>query len=151
MAPFGNKKQGQGAEGRDHLRSLEKDPQFDEGVMGLGRLNDGLQNLLTCPVCRKSFTDPITTFSGNTVCLPCVPQGFPAAHINWRMKNAANLFRLLKPRLEELQLVSETWCSKHGEPLTLLCQEDNQRICQVCKYSSLHRAHTLSQIQDPAA
>ncbi|XP_031805600.1 E3 ubiquitin-protein ligase TRIM4-like [Sarcophilus harrisii] len=113
------------------------------------KLNEGFQNLLTCPVCRNRFRDPVTVFSGNTVCQSCVPQGFPGAHVNWRMKNVVNLFERLKPRLEALPLVLGPWCTEHGEPLTLLCLEDNQGICKVCKYGSLHRSHTLSPMPGP--
>ncbi|XP_051838861.1 E3 ubiquitin-protein ligase TRIM4-like [Antechinus flavipes] len=143
------KEQEQGAEKTGLVRRLEKDPQFDKGAMNARRLNDGFQNLLTCPVCSNCFHDPVTVFSGNTICRNCVPHGFPNACVNWRMKSVVNLFHLLKPRLAELPVVSEPRCPEHGEPFTLLCLEDNQRICQVCKFSSLHRSHTLSQILEP--
>ncbi|XP_072472237.1 E3 ubiquitin-protein ligase TRIM11-like [Notamacropus eugenii] len=121
-----------------------------QGASSALGLCNSLQNLLTCPVCRNYFNEPITMFSGNTICQSCHPEGCPPAHINWKMKKIVNLFKELKPLLEP-QPVPEGWCPKHDEPFTLLCQEDNQRICQICQYCSLHNDHTLTILQDPKA
>nr|XP_020859660.1 E3 ubiquitin-protein ligase TRIM4-like isoform X1 [Phascolarctos cinereus] len=121
------------------------------GAHSILGLWDGLQNLLTCPVCGNYHKDPITMFSGNTVCQSCYPQECPPAGLNWRIRRIVTLFKEMKPLLEQPQPVPEGWCPKHDEPFTLLCQEDNQRICYVCQYSSLHSKHTLTKLEDPKA
>ncbi|XP_007492339.1 tripartite motif-containing protein 12A-like [Monodelphis domestica] len=133
---------------------MEEPSERDRSILGLyDSLLISLQNLLTCPVCKSYYSKPITLFSGRTICQACIPLGCLPIHIktDWRIQNIANLVKVLKPSLEEPQPVSEEWCLRHDEPFTLLCEEDKQRICRICKFSILHRGHTLTQLQDPEA
>ncbi|XP_068953332.1 E3 ubiquitin-protein ligase TRIM4-like isoform X2 [Petaurus breviceps papuanus] len=121
-----------------------------EGVKFDWKLSKSLQDLLTCPACGSFFADPVTEDSGNTFCRDCLPQKSQPLHIhtNWKMQNMVHVAKQLKPFLEEPPSILEGWCSKHQECLRFFCREDNEKICQVCRYSSLHQGHALSHLHD---
>ncbi|XP_074076196.1 tripartite motif-containing protein 10-like [Macrotis lagotis] len=130
---------------------MEKnDTSVREGTKADWRLSKSLQDLLTCPICRGFFSDPITEDSGSTFCRDCLPQKPQPStiHTNWKMQNMVQVAKQLKPFLEHSCSILEGWCPKHQECLSLFCREDNEKICQVCRYSSRHQGHTLIQLPD---
>ncbi|XP_051846175.1 E3 ubiquitin-protein ligase TRIM39-like [Antechinus flavipes] len=120
-----------------------------EGAKSDWSLSKGLQDLLTCPICKDYFSDPITEDSGNTFCRNCLPPKSQPSylHTNRKMQSMVQVAKKLKPCLEQSQALREGWCPEHQECLKFFCREDNEKICIVCRYSILHQGHTLTQLQ----
>ncbi|RXN24073.1 cyclic nucleotide-gated cation channel beta-1-like protein [Labeo rohita] len=76
-----------------------------------------------CPMCRK--------ICANTPSL------------NLALENLCQAFQHRKRRLEEL-------CEFHQEKRTLVCCDDEQLLCEICKQSEEHRNHTYRPVQEVA-
>ncbi|XP_031824439.1 tripartite motif-containing protein 72-like [Sarcophilus harrisii] len=138
------------AEGLSLWRDMEnRDTLVVEGVKSDQSLSRGLQDLLTCAICKDYFRDPVTEDSGDTFCRSCLPPQQQTSHLhtNWKIQSMVQVAQKLKLCLQQSQAFQKGWCPEHQEPLSFFCQEDHEEICFVCRYSNLHQGHTLTQLQ----
>ncbi|NXO05527.1 TRI27 protein, partial [Rhinopomastus cyanomelas] len=120
-----------------------------------------LQDELTCPVCLEYFTDPVLVADcGHNFCRACVTQCWEdsARRLCCPQCREPVPQRLFRPNrslgnivhiVRQLGLPSAApgpepqRCSRHGEPLRLLCLQDGRALCVVCPLSREHRGHTV--------
>ncbi|KAK2867171.1 hypothetical protein Q8A67_025288 [Cirrhinus molitorella] len=116
--------------------------------------------LLSCPVCLDIFDFPVILRCGHSGCRACVEQYWrvegerlcPVCRetsltnnppLNLTLKNLCQVFLDHRRHLEEL-------CEVHQEKRTLVCCDDEQLLCEICKQSEEHRNHTCRLIQEVA-
>ncbi|XP_058232296.1 zinc-binding protein A33-like [Hemibagrus wyckioides] len=114
----------------------------------------------TCPVCCDVFKEPVLLSCGHSACSSCVHRYWETKGcrecplcrkrssrnppVNLALKNLCQTF--LKVRCD-----SEILCDIHGEELKLVCVEDRQLACLVCKYSRKHLQHRVISVDEAAA
>ncbi|XP_050955992.1 E3 ubiquitin-protein ligase TRIM35 isoform X2 [Labeo rohita] len=112
-----------------------------------------------CPVCRDVFNYPVVLLCGHSFCRACIDQCWSVndsrrcpmcrkicantPSLNLALENLCQAFQHRKRRLEEL-------CEFHQEKRTLVCCDDEQLLCEICKQSEEHRNHTYRPVQEVA-
>ncbi|XP_074257123.1 E3 ubiquitin-protein ligase TRIM34 [Saimiri boliviensis] len=119
-----------------------------------------LQEEVTCPICLKLLTEPLSLGCGHSLCQACItvnnkeavtsPGGknsCPVCGISYSFENLQVNQHLVSivERLREVKLSQDNGkkdlCDRHGEKLLLFCKEDRKVICWLCERSQEHRGH----------
>ncbi|CAK7307129.1 E3 ubiquitin-protein ligase TRIM58 [Vulpes lagopus] len=122
-----------------------------------------------CPVCLDFLQDPVSVACGHSFCLRCISefceksdsaQGGLYACPQCRGPFALESFR---PNRQLASLVDSVrqlglgagplgvrQCARHGEDLSLFCEEDQEVLCWVCDTTPEHRSHRTAPLQDAA-
>ncbi|KAK2100838.1 E3 ubiquitin-protein ligase trim34 [Saguinus oedipus] len=120
-----------------------------------------LQEEVTCPICLKLLTEPLSLGCGHSLCQACItmnnkeavtsPEGnnsCPVCGISYSFENLQANQHLVSivERLREVKLSQDNGkrrdlCDRHGEKLLLFCKEDRKIICWLCERSQEHRGH----------
>uniref|UniRef100_A0A672FZJ3 Tripartite motif containing 35-12 n=1 Tax=Salarias fasciatus TaxID=181472 RepID=A0A672FZJ3_SALFA len=128
----------------------------------LNKMSDQTETDLSCPVCRKIFTDPVLLLCSHSFCKDCLQtcwrqrgsQQCPVCREisdlndpprNLVLKNLCEAF-LLKRQ----QRVSEPLCSRHSEKLRLFCLDHQELVCSVCRDSKTHTNHRIRPVDEAA-
>ncbi|XP_074503958.1 nuclear factor 7, ovary-like [Sebastes fasciatus] len=117
----------------------------------------GLEQDLSCSVCRDIFRDPVCLPCSHSFCRVCLQswwgeiqtQECPLCKSASQMRNPpCNL--VLKNLCESflLERSSETICSLHSEKLKLFCLDHQQPVCLVCRDSKTHNDHKFRPIDE---
>ncbi|XP_056307203.1 uncharacterized protein LOC130218910 [Danio aesculapii] len=112
---------------------------------------------LSCPVCCELFRDAVILSCSHSVCKECLQEFWRSTDSqkcpvcrrsssntptgNLALKNLCESF--LEQRNESCSSGSEQICSLHQEILKLLCLEDKQPLCLMCRDSQKHPSHTF--------
>ncbi|XP_051746431.1 nuclear factor 7, brain-like isoform X5 [Ctenopharyngodon idella] len=111
---------------------------------------------LSCPVCCEIFKVPVILSCSHSICKECLQQFWKTKKsqecpvcrrrsskqeppINLALKNLCD--SLIKEGNEEI-------CNLHSEKLKLVCLEDKQPVCLVCRDSEKHANHTFRPISE---
>nr|XP_005312611.1 zinc finger protein RFP-like [Chrysemys picta bellii] len=116
-----------------------------------------LRDELVCPICLEPFKDPVILdcehnfcqacitdcweASGTGVCPQCRRKSFPESELrpNKQLKVVVDVARRLQVE-----------CEKHEEVFSLFCKQDRTLLCNVCRLSREHKAHTVIPIEAAA-
>ncbi|ROL51643.1 E3 ubiquitin-protein ligase TRIM39 [Anabarilius grahami] len=115
-----------------------------------------------CPVCRDVFDHPVVLpcgHSGCKDCIDCIEQYWRVSDsrqcplcrqisannpsLNFALRNLCQAFLDHRRYLEDL-------CEVHHEKRTLVCCDDEQLLCEICRESEEHRNHTCRPVQEIA-
>lgn len=112
-----------------------------------------------CPVCRDVFDHPVVLLCGHSGCKDCIEQYWRVSHsrqcplcrqmsankpsFNLALRHLCQAFLDHRRYLEEL-------CEVHHEKRTLVCCDDEQLLCEICRESEKHRNHTYRPVQELA-
>lgn len=125
-------------------------------------LLETLRNEITCPICLDYFTRPVSLRCGHYFCKTCIskyeknslycPQcrKYSKRSSKRPSRELANIVELAKKlRLETVQACNrQRLCKRHQEPLKLFCEQDQTRICIICKESRDHKTHSVLPVQE---
>ncbi|XP_035121491.1 E3 ubiquitin-protein ligase TRIM34 isoform X3 [Callithrix jacchus] len=114
-----------------------------------------LQEEVTCPICLKLLTEPLSLGCGHSLCQACITvnnkeavTSCPVCGISYSFENLQANQHLINivERLREVKLSQDNGkktdlCDCHGEKLLLFCKEDRKVICWLCERSQEHRGH----------
>ncbi|KAM5223478.1 tripartite motif-containing protein 5-like isoform 2-T2 [Hipposideros larvatus] len=125
---------------------------------------------LTCPICLKLLTDPLSLDCGHSFCQACITadnkesvigqEGESSCPVcgatyqpgdlrpNQFVANIVERFREVKVSPEKGQ--KRDLCVQHGEKLQLFCKEDGKVICWLCERSQEHRGHHTFLVEEVA-
>ncbi|XP_052420307.1 nuclear factor 7, ovary-like [Carassius gibelio] len=117
---------------------------------------------LSCPVCLEIFKDPLQLSCNHNVCKECLQQLWRTKETrecpvcgrtssknpscNLVLKNLCKSF--LKERNKRCLAGSEEICSLHGKKLKLVCLEDKQPVCSVCRNTQKYANQTFRPISE---
>ncbi|XP_016141811.1 nuclear factor 7, ovary-like isoform X1 [Sinocyclocheilus grahami] len=117
---------------------------------------------LSCPVCHEIFKAPVLLSCSHNVCKECLQQLWRTKEArecpvcrrtssknpscNLVLKNLCKSF--LKERNERRSAGSEEICSLHGKKLKLVCLEDKQPVCSVCRDTQQYANQTFRPISE---
>uniref|UniRef100_A0A8C2D4N4 Uncharacterized protein n=1 Tax=Cyprinus carpio TaxID=7962 RepID=A0A8C2D4N4_CYPCA len=115
---------------------------------------------LFCPICLEIFKAPVELSCSHNVCKECLQQLWRTKEIlecpvcgktssknpscNLVLKTLCKSF--LKERNERHSARSEEICSLHGEKLKLVCLENKQPVCSVCRDTQKYANQTFRPI-----
>ncbi|KAI4885927.1 hypothetical protein NFI96_030898 [Prochilodus magdalenae] len=120
---------------------------------------------LSCPVCCEIFKNPVIMHCSHSVCRDCLQQFWRTkgsrecpvcrrrSSIDHPPPNLAlkNLCEgLLQKRSQSTSAEPDNTCSLHTEKFKLLCLDDLQPVCVVCRDSRIHTNHKFLPIQEAA-
>ncbi|ELK09388.1 Tripartite motif-containing protein 34 [Pteropus alecto] len=128
-----------------------------------------VQEAVTCPICLKFLTEPLSLDCGHSFCQTCIignketdigPEGensCPVCGIKysrenlWLNQHVANLVESLREvKLSPEEGQKRNLCVHHGEKLLLFCKEDRKVICWFCERSQEHRGHHTFLVEEVA-
>ncbi|XP_005628415.1 E3 ubiquitin-protein ligase TRIM58 [Canis lupus baileyi] len=137
--------------------------------MASGAPGERLREEARCPVCLDFLQDPVSVACGHSFCLRCISefceksasaQGGLYACPQCRGPFALESFRpnrqlaSLVDSVRQLGLgagpLGARQCARHGEDLSLFCEEDQDVLCWVCDTTPEHRSHHTAPLQDAA-
>ncbi|XP_041837418.1 E3 ubiquitin-protein ligase TRIM35-like [Melanotaenia boesemani] len=125
----------------------------------------GLEEELSCPVCRDIFRDPVFLSCSHSFCKNCLKRwwrkkqmrecpvcktssGSKRPHCNLVLKNTCEAF--LREKASKAASESEYLCSLHSEKLKLFCVDHQQPVCLICRDSKSHKNHRFRPIREAA-
>ncbi|KAM6927292.1 E3 ubiquitin-protein ligase TRIM35-like [Xenentodon cancila] len=125
----------------------------------------GLEEELSCPVCRDIFRDPVFLSCSHSFCKSCLRRWWKKKDVrecpvckrasgskdppcNLALKNTCQAFLL--ERDQKAAAVSADLCSLHAEKLKLFCLEHREPVCLVCRDSKAHINHRFRPIDEVA-
>ncbi|XP_050986932.1 zinc-binding protein A33 [Labeo rohita] len=114
---------------------------------------------LSCPVCSEIFKAPVILSCSHSVCKECLQKFWDTRNTqdcpicrrrSSKLGPPCNLVlkNLCESLTEEKASGSEEVCSLHNEKLKLLCLDDEQPVCVVCKDSEKHANHSFRPINE---
>ncbi|XP_024126668.1 nuclear factor 7, ovary [Oryzias melastigma] len=120
----------------------------------------GLEEELTCPVCRDIFEDPVFLPCSHSFCRDCLKRWWKKKQVlkcpvcknacgskrppcNLALKNACEAFLLERAEPQHL-------CGLHSESLKLFCLDHQEPVCLICRDSDAHRSHRFRPISEVA-
>ncbi|XP_025051415.1 tripartite motif-containing protein 72 [Alligator sinensis] len=116
------------------------------------RLLRGMQEDLTCPLCRRLFSSPVTAECGHSFCRACLaaaPRGddpgdlaCPTCGVPTR-PDQLGLNQPLEHLVECFRQVPHDHCEEHMDPLSVYCEQDRQVICGLCASLGRHQGHRV--------
>ncbi|KAM6972972.1 E3 ubiquitin-protein ligase TRIM35-like [Aplochiton taeniatus] len=120
-----------------------------------------LRGYLSCPVCSRLFTNPVTLGCHHSLCSGCLLRHWErhgnrphcpvcqrrsskdSPTVNPALKELADSFTRTRSEQEEReQAGSEVACSKHTEEPKWFCEEEQKTVCHVCECPQQH-AHKV--------
>ncbi|XP_030399663.1 E3 ubiquitin-protein ligase TRIM39-like [Gopherus evgoodei] len=121
-----------------------------------------LQRELACSICLEYFQDPVSIQCGHNFCRACITKCWEGSVRNFSCPQCRKTARKrnFRPNRELASVIEIAKglslqaakglgrCEKHQEALKLFCEEDQTRICLVCRESQAHRAHTVVPIEE---
>ncbi|XP_011381436.1 tripartite motif-containing protein 34-like [Pteropus vampyrus] len=142
----------------------------DRGVAAMAlKFLGNVQEAVTCPICLKFLTEPLSLDCGHSFCQTCIignketdigPEGensCPVCGIKysrenlWLNQHVANLVESLREvKLSPEEGQKRNLCVHHGEKLLLFCKEDRKVICWFCERSQEHRGHHTFLVEEVA-
>ncbi|KAK2850322.1 hypothetical protein Q7C36_009105 [Tachysurus vachellii] len=121
----------------------------------------------TCPVCYDIFKDPVLLRCSHSFCKVCMEKFWEVKQarecpvcragslirdppLNLALKDLCETF--LQETCQQGSSVSESAeiCSLHNEKLKLICLDDQQLVCLVCRDSRKHSDHKFCPIDEAA-
>ncbi|KAK7117547.1 hypothetical protein R3I94_022940 [Phoxinus phoxinus] len=112
-----------------------------------------------CPICRDFFDHPVVLPCGHSGCKNCIEQYWRVSvsrqcplcrqisgnnpSLNLVLRNLCQAFLDHRRYLEEL-------CEVHHEERTVVCCDDEQLLCAICRECEEHRNHTCRPVQEIA-
>ncbi|KAF3815899.1 hypothetical protein GH733_016019, partial [Mirounga leonina] len=137
--------------------------------MASGAPGERLREEARCPVCLDFLRDPVSVACGHSFCLACISefceksdsaQGGLYACPQCRGPFGLDSFRPnrqlagLVDSVRQLGLgagrVGARRCARHGEEMSLFCEEDQEALCWVCDTTAEHRSHHTAPLQEAA-
>ncbi|XP_074054462.1 tripartite motif-containing protein 54-like isoform X1 [Macrotis lagotis] len=139
---------------------------------------EALGKVLSCPVCLDLFTPPVLVLScSHNFCKQCLEQILlcqNCTHVNGQFccpvcrkiiylrgrgtnglqRNilAENILEKFKDELETIHAKEQNqlaqMCEKHGEIMNLMCLNDDEPICGICKLFGDHKPHRIAKISE---
>ncbi|XP_072237616.1 E3 ubiquitin-protein ligase TRIM35-like [Leuresthes tenuis] len=123
----------------------------------------GLEEELSCPVCRDIFREPVFLPCSHSFCKNCLKRwwrkkkmrecpvckaasGSEHPQCNLVLKNTCEVF--LRERDRKSAAESEDLCSLHSEKLKLFCLDHQQPVCLICRDSESHKNHRFRPISE---
>ncbi|KAF4103157.1 hypothetical protein G5714_016040 [Onychostoma macrolepis] len=114
---------------------------------------------LSCPVCCEIFKAPVILSCSHSVCKECLQKFWEARNTQdcpiCRRRSSKRgppcnlvLKNLCESLTEDGASRSEEVCSLHNEKLKLLCLDDEQPVCVVCRDSEKHVNHRFRPINE---
>ncbi|XP_053781610.1 tripartite motif-containing protein 5 isoform X2 [Desmodus rotundus] len=120
-----------------------------------------LKEEVTCPICLKLLTEPLSLCCGHTFCQACITANNKESTVSKERESSCPVCQssyqpgILQPNqhvanivetLREANLSPEEeqksdLCERHGEKLLLFCKEDGKFICWLCERSQQHCGH----------
>lgn len=125
----------------------------------------GIEEELTCPVCRDIFRDPVFLSCSHSFCKNCLKRwwrkkqtrecpvckaasGSKRPHCNLVLKNTCEAF--IRERARKAATEPDDLCSLHSEKLKLFCVDHLQPVCLICRDSKSHKSHRFRPIGEAA-
>ncbi|XP_043850917.1 probable E3 ubiquitin-protein ligase TRIML1 [Dromiciops gliroides] len=127
-----------------------------------------LQKEITCGICRRYFSEPVTIECGHSFCQACLS-------LSWRVDDTIFCCPECRqvPQVRELPAVNgclsqltevgkalncqflqsaegQHQCAVHKKVLKLFCEDDQTAVCVRCSQSPEHETHVLSPIEETA-
>ncbi|XP_006730557.1 E3 ubiquitin-protein ligase TRIM58 [Leptonychotes weddellii] len=137
--------------------------------MASGAPGERLREEARCPVCLDFLQDPVSVACGHSFCLACISefceksdsaQGGLYACPQCRGPFGPDSFRpnrqlaSLVDSVRQLGLgagrVGARRCARHGEEMSLFCEEDQEALCWVCDTTPEHRSHHTAPLREAA-
>ncbi|XP_029440323.1 uncharacterized protein LOC115080312 [Rhinatrema bivittatum] len=118
-----------------------------------------LQDEATCSICLEYFRDPVSVECGHSFCRPCISEAWRGLYTNfscpqcrkiskWKklrpnrqLASVVEISRRIGAERQEVEARGAELCARHGEALKLYCEEDQTRVCAICRESWSHRHH----------
>nr|XP_003479694.1 putative tripartite motif-containing protein 75 [Cavia porcellus] len=128
-----------------------------------------LQAETKCPVCLDDLNDPVTIECGHNFCRACIRQSwadlqekFPCPvcrfeceecyyRSNAQLGRMVQIARQLSTSRKRRRPEKTNVCEKHGQVLTLFCEEDLEVLCPECMQPPDHSGHRTSPLGEAAA
>ncbi|XP_064145594.1 tripartite motif-containing protein 43-like [Loxodonta africana] len=126
-------------------------------------MDSAFQKELTCFICLKYLTDPVTIGCGHSFCQACVCLSWEGAKIparcpicrntseqtefrtNILLKNLVSLAR--QASLCQFLSSEKQMCGTHKETKKMFCEESKNLLCLLCSNSQEHEAHSHCSIE----
>ncbi|XP_074471501.1 zinc-binding protein A33-like [Sebastes fasciatus] len=119
----------------------------------------------SCTVCCEIFKDPVVLLCGHSFCKHCLKEWwrqsglqtcpvckeiFPMAQPprNLALRNLSDDLR--REKIKRANSGSEDICRLHSEKLKLVCLDDQQLICVICRDAQKHKTHNCVPINEAA-
>nr|XP_033772342.1 E3 ubiquitin-protein ligase TRIM39-like isoform X2 [Geotrypetes seraphini] len=120
-----------------------------------------LQDEATCSICLEYFRDPVSVECGHSFCRPCISEAWRGVYTNFSCPQCrkTSKWKKLRPNRELASVVEISMrigaqgqeaaarkselCTRHGEALKLYCEEDQIKVCAICRESGDHRYHSV--------
>nr|XP_055189692.1 E3 ubiquitin-protein ligase TRIM58 [Nyctereutes procyonoides] len=137
--------------------------------MASGAPGERLREEARCPVCLDFLQDPVSVACGHSFCLRCISEfcekSYSAQGGLYACPQCRGPFALesFRPNRQLASLVDSVrqlglgagplgvrQCARHGEDLSLFCEEDQEVLCWVCDTTPEHRSHHTAPLQDAA-
>ncbi|XP_031591624.1 zinc-binding protein A33-like [Oreochromis aureus] len=128
-------------------------------------MSSGIQEELSCPVCRDIFRDPVVLSCSHSFCRNCLKRWWRKKEIrqcpvcksasrkknppcNLVLKNLCENFLLETNQSASAE--SESLCGLHSEKLKLFCLDHQEPACLICRDSKTHSNHRFRPIDEAA-
>ncbi|XP_048095092.1 E3 ubiquitin-protein ligase TRIM35-like [Alosa alosa] len=137
----------------------------DELRFSREKMASKLEEELCCPVCYDIFKNPIFLSCAHSVCKACLQQFWESKGSkecpycrrkcskaqypsNMALRNLCEVY--LQER-SQTSVGTEVLCSLHSEKFKLVCVEDKQPVCLVCRDSRKHTNHKFQPLDEAAS
>ncbi|XP_025709003.1 E3 ubiquitin-protein ligase TRIM58 isoform X1 [Callorhinus ursinus] len=137
--------------------------------MASGAPGERLREEARCPVCLDFLQDPVSVACGHSFCLGCIsefceksdsaqgglyacpqcrgPFGLESFRPNRQLASLVDSVRQLGLGPGRMGMRQ---CARHGEEMSLFCEEDQEALCWVCDTTPEHRSHHTAPLQEAA-
>lgn len=137
--------------------------------MASGAPGERLRDEARCPVCLDFLQDPVSVACGHSFCRRCIcefceksastqgglytcpqcrgPFGLDSLRPNRQLASLVDGVRQLGLGAGPVGMHQ---CARHGEDLTLFCEDDEDALCWVCDTTLEHRDHCTVPLQEAA-
>ncbi|XP_032704383.1 E3 ubiquitin-protein ligase TRIM58 [Lontra canadensis] len=135
--------------------------------MASGAPGERLRDEARCPVCLDFLQDPVSVACGHSFCRRCISEFCEKSPSTqgglYTCPQCRGPFGLdsLRPNRQLASLVDGVrqlglgagpvgvhQCARHGEDLTLFCEDDQEALCWVCDTTLEHRDHSTMPLQE---